>query len=92
MCFAGGRGATINLQASPLQPYEVLFSESNTRFIVEVHFDRTEEFVSLFSDVPFIDLGSVSQDPRLRAFAGDRPLLDVGVQELKEAWQRPLRW
>jgi phosphoribosylformylglycinamidine synthase len=97
MAFAGGLGMTLNLSQVPvnqaLRPDETLFSESTSRFVVEVAPQNRKAFEACLKDVPFGRLGEVSADPRFRVEDGaGRRIVDEPIAELKEAWQKPLRW
>jgi len=114
MAFAGGLGAKIFLGQVPYvvdqedelpDPATLLFGESNTRFLVEVHLDNVEEFQDLLEEVPYSLVGEVVDSGRLEIFgpAGPMPegkpdelaaplVIAADLQRLKEAWQKPLRW
>src|SRR5205814_5137622 len=67
MAFAGGVGADVNPGAgSKLSDAAVLFSESTTRFVVEVRPDRVAEFEKCCAGVPLTPLGQTVKEPRLR--------------------------
>jgi len=75
-------------------PEVILFSESNTRFLIEVPKDRMDDLVSLFSSIPWQAIGTVTDEKLLRIFgrkAGE-PIISMPIADLKEAWQKPLRW
>jgi phosphoribosylformylglycinamidine synthase len=100
MCFAGGWGANVELSrivsgAEPISDDEVvLFSESNTRFLIEVPKDQADDLRSLFSTIPHQEIGTVTDDRHLRIFGrqGGQPIISAPIDDLKEAWQKPLRW
>jgi phosphoribosylformylglycinamidine synthase len=47
----------------------------------------------LGAEVPWLRLGVTSEEPRLRiAGAGGEWVVWAPLAELKEAWQKPLRW
>jgi phosphoribosylformylglycinamidine synthase II len=70
-----------------------LFSESPTRFVVEVKPESVDRFKSLFQDLPITELGKTVNEPRLRiAGSNGEWLIWSKLSELKEAWQKPLRW
>ncbi len=70
-----------------------LFSESPTRFLVEVKPENAAAFEACFAGVPVAKVGTTVAEPRLRiAGANGEWLLWVKLGELKEAWQKPLRW
>ena len=91
MAFAGGVGADIaKLDGTD----EVrLFSESPSRFLVEVRPQQVEQFRRLFGPVPCCDVGQTVKEPRLRiAGASGEWIVWLPLQQLKDAWQKPLAW
>jgi phosphoribosylformylglycinamidine synthase len=94
MAFAGGIGADVTHLANENNlPDEVLlFSESTTRFIVEVLPDRVDAFrACLGTDIPLIQIGQTCKEPRLRvAAANGEWLIWAELEQLKAAWQKPL--
>jgi phosphoribosylformylglycinamidine synthase len=98
MAFAGGSGIVIHLGRVPLgeamdRDDHVLFSESNTRFLVEVAPKDRRRFESMMAGVEFAAMGQVTDREKLEVYGlnGDI-VLSVAIAELKEAWQKPLRW
>jgi phosphoribosylformylglycinamidine synthase len=97
MAFAGGVGADV-VSTGPIAPSEpddvLLFSESTTRFVVEVTPANAREFSGMFApEVPVFEIGRTGEEPRLRiAGAAGEWLVWAPLDDLKEAWQRPLRW
>jgi phosphoribosylformylglycinamidine synthase len=95
MAFAGDIGADITtLGPADLADEVRLFSESATRFVIEVRPDDVAALREcLGTDVPLVELGQTTKEPRLRiAGAGGEWLVWVPLDQLKEAWQKPLRW
>jgi phosphoribosylformylglycinamidine synthase len=98
MCFSGGLGADIvglpQLKGAEAESDIVrLFSESPTRFVVELEPDRVESFKTVFASLPLTELGTVVSETRLRiAGSNGEWLIWSKLSELKEAWQKPLRW
>jgi phosphoribosylformylglycinamidine synthase len=92
MAFAGGIGADVDKHTSG--PDEVrLFAESPTRFLVEVRAQHAEPFRRLFDSLPVIEIGKTVKEPRLRiAGANGEWLVWAPLQQLKDAWQKPLAW
>jgi phosphoribosylformylglycinamidine synthase len=74
----------------------LLFAESNSRFLCEVSPDVAEEFEEVMGDVPHAAVGEVLPEPRLQIVSVDpgNPVnvVDAELDDLKEAWQSPLRW
>jgi len=98
MAFAGGLGIVIHLGQVPLgetinRDDYVLFSESNTRFLVEVAPKDRRKFESIMAGVDFAAVGQVTSRERLEVYGlNGKIVLSASIAELKEAWQRPLRW
>lgn len=97
VAMAGELGMKIDLSSlcgNGLSPVEALFSESNTRFLVEVEEEKTAEFERLLGerDVPVARLGTIEQGDQLVATVDSQVVLDVSVSEAKAAWQKPLDW
>ncbi len=98
MAFAGGFGMSLDLDAVPRDPDAdrddtVLFSESNSRFVVEVPVGREADFEAQMEGSPFGRAGTVSGDDRflVRGLRGAE-IVSTDLTTLKEAWQQPLRW
>jgi len=98
MAFAGGLGATIRLKPVPLgEPIDrddfVLFSESNSRFLVEVAPQYKDEFEDIMKGTHFAAIGRVTDSEVLEIRGlNEQQVLIKALGELKEAWQKPLRW
>jgi phosphoribosylformylglycinamidine synthase len=98
MAFAGGVGADVaGLAELPgaagLDDEAKLFSESCTRFVCEVRPDKADAFRSIFAGLPVSQIGTTVKETRLRiAGQGGEWLVWAGLAQLKEAWQKPLRW
>jgi phosphoribosylformylglycinamidine synthase len=93
MAFAGGIGADITVGGSTLADAAALFSESPTRFVVEVSPEKFEALAKLFDGLPFSKIGTTCKEPRLRiAGASGEWLVWSPLDQLKEAWRGPLAW
>jgi len=98
MAFAGGLGATIYLKSVPLgEPIDrddfILFSESNSRFLAEVAPENKEEFEEIMKGTSFAPIGQVTDSEVMEVYGVDgRKVVAAPLGELKEAWQKPLRW
>jgi len=90
MAFAGGIGAEIDDLGG--EPEEVLlYSESTTRFLVEVQPQNAAAFEQVLADVPMRRIGRTTADDQLRVGNAGRQLIAIKLSVLKEAWQAPLR-
>jgi phosphoribosylformylglycinamidine synthase subunit PurSL len=96
MAFAGGVGADVTdlkATAPELSDTERLFSESATRFVLEVPPANAAALREVFTGMPLVKIGTTLKEPRLRiAGATGEWLIWSKLDELKEAWQKPLRW
>ncbi|HRZ66771.1 MAG TPA: AIR synthase-related protein, partial [Candidatus Omnitrophota bacterium] len=103
MAFAGGLGAEISLSDVPFRNRNaargvrrndsVLFSESNTRFIAEVSRDNREAFEKAMKGAVTGMIGRVIGHKDFVVYGLDgKVAVRSDIDELKEAWQRPLKW
>jgi phosphoribosylformylglycinamidine synthase subunit PurSL len=92
MCLAGGCGAWADLTLDSCAPEERLFCESNTRFLVEVEDRHAAQFCEILDGLPFERIGVVDATPNLIINVEDDDMICLALADLKDAWQRPLRW
>ena len=101
MCLAGRLGAEIDLARAPVDGLHreggadlsdvVLFSESSSRFIVEVPPEHVEAFEQALQGVPFAEVGRVWDDGVLRVRGLDGQMaVWADVAELERAWRGEL--
>jgi phosphoribosylformylglycinamidine synthase len=98
MAFAGGLGMDLDLKTVSennveSDPAVALFSESNTRFLLEVPNRNHKDFEALFADLPCVRLGIISERPRfVVAGPAGQTLIDSSLSELRHVWKAPLAW
>ncbi|MHC4345554.1 MAG: AIR synthase-related protein, partial [Planctomycetota bacterium] len=98
MAFAGRLGIEADLRGLPKSEDCVrvdaqLFSESNSRYVVEVEPGKFDAFVKLMLNLPFGQIGKVTEKEKLVVKAEDgRTVVESDLDNLKEAWQKPLDW
>jgi phosphoribosylformylglycinamidine synthase len=93
MAFAGEVGADVAALPAGLSDAVALFSESTTRFVVEVRPGQEADLRACLADVPLLRLGTTVKEQRLRVVgASGAWVVWTQLAELKEAWQKPLRW
>ncbi|MCS6865453.1 MAG: AIR synthase-related protein, partial [Gemmataceae bacterium] len=93
MAFAGGIGADLTALPGSLSDEAKFFSESPTRFLVEVKPEHAAAFEACCAGVPVVGVGRTVAEPRLRMAGSDGQWqIWVKLATLKEAWQKPLRW
>jgi phosphoribosylformylglycinamidine synthase II len=97
MLFSGGYGAVISLKKVPrargvTRDDVILFSESNSRFIVEVPAASRKGFEAAVEGVPYGLLGTVSEgrDLIITGLSG-RQVVKATIGALKRHWQAPFR-
>ncbi len=112
MALAGRAGLRLSLSQVPHDlagptTAALLFSESNTRFLVEVAPEHGQAFEHAVSQWPHALVGEVIAEPRLEILDLPRPTayvengldempavpaIEAGLDALREAWQKPLDW
>lgn len=96
MAFAGDLGARIDLERffaeNKVEEWAGLFSESPSRFVLEVEPGEVETLMSLFDGIPIWEIGEVVVDKSLTLRVGERPLLSEPIDALRATWKRPLAW
>ncbi|MBA7684186.1 hypothetical protein ES703_92576 [subsurface metagenome] len=71
----------------------ILFSESNSRFLVEIAPESKDEFEEIMSGVSLAAVGQVADSEVLEIYGRDGgKILSKPLSQLKEAWQKPIRW
>jgi phosphoribosylformylglycinamidine synthase len=97
MSFAGGYGMELDLSLVPIDEGVdrddiILFSESNTRFIVEVQPRNQKEFEDAIGAVPYGRIGRVMENDVFTVLSQDgKKIISEKIFDLKEAWQATLR-
>jgi phosphoribosylformylglycinamidine (FGAM) synthase-like enzyme len=94
--FSGELGMNIELTKVPVENIKrtdtILFSESQSRFVVTVAPDKVARFEAIMKGNVFADVGAVTAQQNFTVMDGEKVVLSAGNDELKEAWQRTLRW
>ena len=94
MCIGGKLGARIDLTKvttlAALRPEQLLFSESQSRLLLEVPPDRLADLRANLHQVPFAVIGEVTKAPDLVFTQGNQELCQLTVAALETAWKRPL--
>ena len=98
MCIGGRRGAIVTLDDVPTdealasrgRPDEIAFSESQSRFLLEVPPEREEDLLANLHGVPCAKVGFVTDDDRFVMQWRGNKLLDLGADALARAWKQPL--
>ncbi|MEQ9411545.1 MAG: phosphoribosylformylglycinamidine synthase subunit PurL [Fuerstiella sp.] len=85
MAFAGGVGVKLE----ELTPAD-LFSESNSRFVLEVEPADAEPLEAFFGTLPLTAIGTTVADATMNVSCEGRTYVDASLADLKAAWQSPL--
>ncbi|MBN1823359.1 MAG: phosphoribosylformylglycinamidine synthase subunit PurL [Endomicrobiales bacterium] len=98
MAFAGNRGAEIDLSRVPSQEKmsdaEMLFSESNSRFIVEVSAENSAEFektMTAGADMAVIGRVASKREITVKGSKGRR-VIKGSNDAFRKSWKRTLAW
>ena len=84
-------GLEIDLTKIPtsedLRPDHLLFSETQSRFIVTINPANKEEFEKLFANHEIAEIGKVIEGPSLMIKTGDETLINSSIADLEEAYK-----
>ncbi|MCX5906767.1 MAG: AIR synthase-related protein [Deltaproteobacteria bacterium] len=95
--FAGNLGMEVDLRKCPAPGVKrndfLLFSESQSRLIVTIHPENQKFFENCLRGNAISRMGQII-DSRIFRVTGlnGKMIVQAPIQDLKEAWQRPLRW
>lgn len=97
MAFSGDLGMRLDLDGLPEQEMtdpQLLFSESNTRFLIEATPEAAGSIADMLQKkgVPVCRLGTIQPAKTLAVFRDNHSVMEVDLEEAKAAWQKPLHW
>ncbi len=98
MAFSGGLGIQADLRglATGCDVHRTdtkLFSESNSRYVVEVKPENYDAFAKLMLNLPFGQIGKVAEDKILNVKSTDgKTVIHANIDELKKSWKKPFDW
>ncbi|MFH1422225.1 MAG: phosphoribosylformylglycinamidine synthase subunit PurL [Planctomycetota bacterium] len=98
MAFSGEVGVKLDLNRVPFtgngkRDDVLLFSESNSRFLVEVEPNKTEKFEKILTGVQFAKIGETNDSDKLEISGlSGKTIICEKLNTLKKAWQIPLQW
>ena len=98
MAIGGRIGASVDLDAVPAdeafaanaRPDELLFSESQSRLLLEVPPEREADLRENLGDVPFARIGETTDGQRVAFESGGAAVLRCDLDRLVRAWKQPL--
>ncbi len=96
MAFAGNLGIRLKLDSIPCEittDDKILFSESNSRFIVEVDKSCVSAFEKIMKETVYARIGEVTKARMLVVKGVDGTIVvEEELDKLKEVWQSTFRW
>jgi phosphoribosylformylglycinamidine (FGAM) synthase-like enzyme len=98
MAFSGQLGLSVRLDMLPKtqavsRDDTALFSESASRFVVEVEPKHQKDFEKMMKGLPVACIGTVESSPEFVVYGLKKdPVIQLNIAEIKEAWQKPLRF
>jgi phosphoribosylformylglycinamidine synthase II len=96
MALASNFGMDLDLKKLPVKAVErndfALFSESNSRFLVEIAQKDKETFETIMKGKIIAEMGKVTKNPSLtiKGLKESNPVVDAPVADLRESWKRTL--
>jgi phosphoribosylformylglycinamidine synthase len=95
MALAGGYGLELDLRKVPTKALDrndfVMFSESNSRFLVEVPEKVKDDFEASMTCKTFSEIGKVTQAPKLKFTGLDGTVVvDASLSDLRKNWKQTL--
>jgi phosphoribosylformylglycinamidine synthase II len=95
MAFAGGYGLKMDLRTLQSKLITrndfLLFSESNSRFLVEVAEQDRFAFEDLMKNKACAQIGKVTKDQKLLVYGlNGKVVVDAGLDELRRSWKKTL--
>jgi phosphoribosylformylglycinamidine (FGAM) synthase-like enzyme len=95
MALAGGYGIELDLRKVSNEALNrndfMLFSESNSRFLMEVPEKSKEEFEILMKGKVCAEIGKVTKNPKLIAYGLDGAIVvDAALTDLRRSWKETL--
>ena len=95
MALAGGYGMELDLRKVPSKALNrndfILFSESNSRFLIEVPAKTKEDFENLMKGKICAEIGKVTKNPRLVVHGLDGTIVaDAALTDLRRSWKKTL--
>ncbi|MGA2172185.1 MAG: phosphoribosylformylglycinamidine synthase subunit PurL [Sedimentisphaerales bacterium] len=98
MAFAGGLGIEADLRGLPkskdcMSTDAQLFSESNSRYIIEVEPEKYDSLAKLMLNLPFGQIAKVTAAGKLIVKdQKGRTVINAEINSLKQAWQKTFNW
>ena len=93
MSIASGMGFSGNIEKVPISSsvkntHGILFSETNSRFLIEVDKYKINEFRAIFKGVRIGLIGEITDSDKFRISYNDQIIINTDVRTLEESWKR----
>lgn len=98
MAFSGGLGCSVHLSRALYTGKggddSILFSESNSRFIVEIEPKNQKTFESLLKGCDYRHIGMVTDSSEMIVYGKNDTdvVIHADINTLKKEWKAPLNW
>ncbi|MEM2630300.1 MAG: phosphoribosylformylglycinamidine synthase subunit PurL [Candidatus Bathyarchaeia archaeon] len=97
MAFAGDLGMEIQLKNVPAinlnRDDKILFSESNSRILVEVPESKEKEFKKIMQGNTYAKIGKITKTRDFIIYGlNGNPVIEDKINSLRNAWKKPLSW
>ena len=98
MAIAGNIGCDVNLANIDIEHASIgsalvkMFSESNSRFLVEILPEHQQAFESSLEGSHCVQIGETNDGLNCVIREGTQTLIQLELSTLREAWQKPLDW
>jgi phosphoribosylformylglycinamidine synthase len=95
--FAGGFGMEVDLrkisQSGLIRNDLILFSESQSRFVVTIDPAKKRAFEEFLGDAVYREIGLITEGEIFRVIGlQNKTIIEVNIFDLKETWQKPLKF
>jgi phosphoribosylformylglycinamidine synthase len=90
-CISGNKGATVQVETG-LQPLVHLFSETQSRVILTVMKEKTEQVMSIAktNGVNCVRLGEVTNQTELNISVNGQTVIQSSIESLKKLWEEAI--
>lgn len=95
MAFAGGFGIELDLNKVPNKEITrndfLLFSESNSRFLIEINKKAKDNFEFIMNGIPYAEIGKITKKPELsiKGLNGEL-IINTPLENLQKKWKETL--
>jgi phosphoribosylformylglycinamidine synthase len=94
MAFSGNIGVEIELEKIPqqkgLKPWQLLFSESNSRFLFEIEYKNYKKIAKIFEELPFAVIGETSNKKTFAIKSMGKEVINEKIEDLLSIWHSSL--